>query len=187
MHHRQIVTFLSLSIAALTFGGCQSSHVSQWNGVHSAVAVMHATAGNNVAGWVMFEDVDGGVRVTAEVTGLTPNQKHAFHIHQYGDGRAADGTSAGSHYDPQHTMHHADVNMAMPHHAGDLGNLQADANGRASYNKVIDDITVAGLTSPIIGRGVIIHVGVDQFSQPVGAAGGRMAFGAIGVANPDYK
>ena len=35
------------------------------------------------------------MKVVADIEGLTPGQKHAFHIHQYGDCSAPDGMSAG--------------------------------------------------------------------------------------------
>jgi len=31
---------------------------------------------------------------------------------------------------------------------------------------------------------VIVHVNPDDFSQPVGNAGGRVACGVVGIANP---
>jgi Cu-Zn family superoxide dismutase len=36
----------------------------------------------------------------------------------------------------------------------------------------------------ILGRGLVVHERADDFSQPVGNAGGRVAFAVIGVANP---
>lgn len=46
------------------------------------------------------------MKVIADVTGLTPG-KHGFHIHQYGDCSAADGTSAGGHFNPMDEKHGA--------------------------------------------------------------------------------
>ena len=69
-------------------------------------------------------------------------------------------------------------------HAGDLGNLTADNDGKAHYEITVSNISVAGMKNPIIGRGVIVHAKVDDGSQPVGNAGGRIACGVIGVANP---
>ncbi|MCP5412982.1 MAG: superoxide dismutase family protein, partial [Alphaproteobacteria bacterium] len=67
-------------------------------------------------------------------------------------------------------------------HAGDLGNLTADATGKATYEIVVDNISIAGPHNPILGRGVIIHAKPDDGGQPVGNAGGRIACGVIGVA-----
>ena len=159
-------------------------HVDRWEAIRTAVAVIHPTEGNQVSGTVWFTDTDDGVRVQADISGLYPGSKHGFHIHRFGDGTARDATSAGGHYDPEGTNHHARPNAPTPHHAGDLGNLQADASGHAQYDCVIHGITVAGMTDAIIGRGVIIHAEADQFDQPTGSAGARIGFGCIGVANP---
>jgi len=172
--------------SSLAAGGCASmQHASAWSGVHRAVAVVRPTEGSGVRGVVRFEDVDGGVRVTADIDGLQPNAKHAFHIHEYGDATAPDGTSAGSHYDPGRTEHHDRANAEPPHHAGDLGNLDADASGHAHYDRVIRGVSVAGMTDPIVGRCVIIHTKADDFGQPTGNAGGRIAIGVIGIAKPE--
>src|SRR5947207_13716442 len=44
-----------------------------------AVAVLHPTAGSKVSGTVTFTEEADGVRVRAEITGLTPGN-HGFHI-----------------------------------------------------------------------------------------------------------
>ncbi|MFG0331521.1 MAG: superoxide dismutase family protein [Phycisphaerales bacterium] len=171
--------------AVVLLGGCATTeHANQWEGVNEAVAVIHSTEGHAVSGVVRFTDAPNGVRVVARVEGLNPNQLHGFHIHEFGDCTAPDGTSAGDHYDPIGSAHHAKPNAEDAHHAGDLGNLQANAQGVAEYDRVIEDISVAGLMNPIIGRSVIIHAEPDSFIQPTGGAGGRIACGVIGVANP---
>jgi len=147
------------------------------------VAVMHATEGNSARGVVTFTQAADGVRVVVDVTGLSPNGKHAIHVHQYGDARAADGTSAGGHYNPQGHPHDLPGSQ-QPRHAGDLGNLTADYNGIAHYEITVDNITLDGEHNPIIGRGVIIHAKVDDGGQPTGNAGSRIAIGVIGVAKP---
>lgn len=146
----------------------------------NAVAVLHPTEGNKVKGWVKFEQTNAGVKVTAHVEGLKPNSKHGFHIHEFGDCSAPDGTSAGGHYNPEGHEH------ALPdgktRHAGDLGNLEANAQGMAHYEMVVANISVSGEKNPILGRGVIVHAQPDDGSQPVGNAGARLACGVIGVA-----
>jgi Cu-Zn family superoxide dismutase len=181
---RAVLTFAVLSLVAI---GCQSSsdvaEVSEGHGTaanepaSALVAVVHPLQGSGVNGVVRFEAVEGGVAVTAEMTGL-PAGKHGFHIHQYGDCTSADGTSAGGHFNPagvEHSGPDADVR-----HMGDLGNIESDGNvAILSYvDKAID-------LSLILGRGVIVHEKADDLaSQPTGAAGGRLGCGVIGVANP---
>jgi Cu-Zn family superoxide dismutase len=145
-----------------------------------AVAVVHPTENGEATGHVTFTKEEEGVRVQGEFEGLNEG-KHGFHIHQYGDCRAADGTSAGGHYNPANNPHAGPD--AESRHVGDMGNLEANANGNASINYVDNTITLNGPES-IMGRGIVIHGGEDDLeSQPTGAAGQRMGCGVIGVAN----
>src|SRR5437660_12473924 len=95
----------------------------------TAVAVLHPTAGQQCHGIVRFSEQGGSVRVVADLEGLNPGQKHAFHIHQYGDCSSADGMSAGGHYNPEGHQH--GLPETENRHAGDLGNVQADDQGKA--------------------------------------------------------
>lgn len=150
-----------------------------------AIAVLNSTSASKCHGVVKFIQDGDVVKVVADIEGLTPGQKHAFHIHQYGDVTSADGSSAGGHYNPQGHQHGLpDQDM---HHAGDLGNLQADNDGKVHYEITVKDVTVAGMKNPIIGRGVVVHAKVDDGGQPVGNAGARIACGVIGVGNPGGK
>ena len=158
----------------------QKEHVSQWTSINSAVCVLHATEGNSVTGHVRFKQTGKSVKVVAQVSGLTPNQKHGFHIHELGDISAADGTSAGDHYDPDAAAH--SLPPVNPRHAGDLGNLEADAKGEANYKMTVNNISIAGLKNPIIGRAIIVHAKPDDGGQPTGNAGARIAQGVIGIA-----
>ena len=176
---RGVILFLS-TLTALCLAGCNASH---GDGGHPkvglAVCVLHPTEGNKVEGIVTFEQHDGYVLVKAEVTGLTPG-KHGFHIHQWGDVGANDGTKTGGHFNPEDHPHARPE--AGKRHAGDLGNLEADKTGRATYEYKDKVIALHGAHS-IIGRGLIVHAGEDDLtSQPTGAAGARVAQGVIGVA-----
>lgn len=174
-------------IALLSSCGGGSSEYQDPTGseLTSAVAVLNPTDGSNTRGVVYFNTMeDGKVRVVADISGLTPNSYHGFHIHEYGDLSAADGTSAGGHYNPEGHEHGAPG--IGNHHAGDLGNVEADAMGNARKEMTVDFITVNGSDNPILGRGIILHAGEDDLvSQPTGAAGARIAQGVIGVANPE--
>jgi Cu-Zn family superoxide dismutase len=144
-----------------------------------AVAVLSPTAGSAVRGTVTFTVAQGGVRITAQLEGLAPGD-HGFHVHEFGDCTAADGTSAGGHFNPAGAPHAGPD--AGTRHVGDLGNLSADTQGMASYDRVDRTVTLDGPHS-VIGRGVIVHAGADDLaSQPTGNAGGRVACGVIGVA-----
>lgn len=144
-----------------------------------AIVVLSPTEGNDVHGTVNFTAVEGGVKIVADVTGLTPG-KHGFHIHQFGDCSMLNGKSAGGHFNPEGTKHGAPD--AAERHVGDLGNLTADDKGVAHLEMTDKMISFSGKHS-IIGRGVIVHAGADDLtSQPTGAAGARVACGTIGIA-----
>ncbi len=148
--------------------------------ITAAVAVLQPTEGNDVHGIVSFTQIEDGIKIVADVEGLSVG-KHGFHIHEYGDCSSPDGTSAGGHFNPENMPHGAPADMER--HAGDLGNLEANADGKAHYERIDNHISFSGSHS-IIGLAVIIHEGEDDFiSQPTGNAGSRVACGIIGVAN----
>ena len=151
--------------------------------VHEAIAVVQPTKGHTAKGVVHFSEMDGKLRITIDLEGLEPNTSHGFHIHQYGDSSAEDGTSTGGHFAPDGHRHGAPD--AVEHHAGDLGNVRSDANGNVHQEMTVDFITIAGPKNPILGRAVILHEGEDDLtSQPTGAAGARIGYGVIGIAKP---
>jgi Cu-Zn family superoxide dismutase len=147
--------------------------------IAAAVAVLTPTKGNEVHGTVRFTKVEGGVRIVADVTGLTPGL-HGFHVHEFGDASSSDGSAAGGHFNPAHTAHGGPA--AAERHAGDFGNLEADASGHATLDRVDAALELDGPQS-IIGHGVIVHAAADDLkTQPTGNAGGRVACGVIGIA-----
>jgi superoxide dismutase, Cu-Zn family len=177
------VKVLGLAALVALLGGCGAfRHKSQWESVDELVAVIRPTQGNECRGTVRFTQVDNGVRITADIQGLKPNAQHAFHVHEFGDATSADGTSAGDHYNPQKMAHGRPEDEHR--HAGDFGNLQADGEGKARYERVDTVISLVGLKNPIIGRAVIVHAGQDKFVQPTGDAGPRIGIGIIGIARP---
>jgi Cu-Zn family superoxide dismutase len=145
----------------------------------TAVAVLIPTQGNEVHGTVRFTKVANGVRVVADITGLKPGD-HGFHVHEFGDASSADGTAAGGHFNPAKETHGSP--SADHRHAGDLGNIKADASGHATADYVDAKLSFEGSGS-ILGRGVVVHANADDLTtQPTGNAGGRVAVGVIGVA-----
>ncbi|GAC1448780.1 MAG: hypothetical protein NVSMB9_32280 [Isosphaeraceae bacterium] len=149
-------------------------------GTTKAIAVLHPTKlGKEAAGTVTFTKVQGGVRVVAEVRGLTPGL-HGFHIHEFGDTSSPDAMSAGGHFNPAKVDHGAP--KAGKRHVGDLGNIEANARGVARLDYVDPQLALHGAHS-ILGRGLIVHEKPDDLkTQPTGNAGGRVAAGVIGVA-----
>jgi Cu-Zn family superoxide dismutase len=160
-----------------------AAHAGAWKSVDRAVAVLSPTAGSTVYGVLHFVESEGKVQITGEVRGLEPHQTHAMHAHQWGDISSADGSAAGGHYNPAGHPH--GLPNGDERHAGDFGNIQADENGLAQVDLTVDNITIAGIKNPIIGRGLIVHAQADDGGQPTGNAGGRIAQGVIGIANPE--
>ena len=115
-----------------------------------------------------------------DLTDLPPGL-HGFHVHQLGDLREG-CKSACSHYNPDGRTHGGPT--GTDRHAGDLGNILADAEGRC-VSRVIADVCL----DDIIGRMLVIHddeddlgLGGDDESLKTGNAGTRIACGVIGRA-----
>jgi len=149
-------------------------------GSSKGISVLQASAGNKVSGTVTFTPLTDGVRVHAEIGGLTPG-KHGFHIHEFGDCSAADFSSAGAHFNPTNQPHAGPDTGAR--HEGDMGNVEADASGNAKLDYVDHQITLTDDAKSAIGRSVVVHAKPDDLkTQPSGDAGGRIACGVIGWA-----
>lgn len=149
--------------------------------VTRAVAKLEPTEGSKVSGVIMFEKTGEGVHVTGKIEGLTPG-KHGFHIHEFGDITSADGKAAGGHFNPSGAPH-AGMDAEM-RHEGDMGNVEADADGVANVDVTNPMLSFEGKNS-ILGRGLVVHAGTDDLkSQPSGDAGARAAVAVIGVAGP---
>jgi Cu-Zn family superoxide dismutase len=144
----------------------------------AAVAVLQPSKGSQVKGVITFTKTEGGIKVEGEITGLTPG-KHGFHVHEFGDITSPDGTSAGGHFNPTGEPHAGPD--ADKRHAGDFGNVEADASGTAKVSFLDKKISFEG-SNNILGRGLVVHAKPDDLkSQPSGDAGDRVGVGVIGV------
>lgn len=144
--------------------------------VESIAFKMEPKSDSNVAGEVNFTDENGKVVMKATFSGLTPGE-HAIHIHDKADCSAADGTSTGGHWNPT-AEPHGKWGETAGYHRGDIGNFTADADGNATVEFTTDlwCIGCEDETRNIVGKAVIVHQGVDDFtSQPSGAAGARIS------------
>jgi Cu-Zn family superoxide dismutase len=168
---------LSALIAGVVLAGC-SRKIAEVE-VKEALAVVNPTEGSKVNGTVSFAKDGKGVRISANIEGLSPGL-HGFHIHEFGNCGSPDANSAGGHFNPT-DMPHAGP-KAEKRHLGDLGNLEVDKNGMAKLEVTDDLISLEGPKS-IVGRSVIIHARADDFkTQPTGGAGARVACGVIGIS-----
>lgn len=171
-------TASALMLGALLLAGCASYGPAP----QAAVAELKPTQGNQVWGTVTFTPKGEQLVMEARVRGLTPGL-HGFHVHEKGDCSAPDGTSTGGHFNPHGKKHgnHGD----SEHHAGDFGNLNADASGNATLQLTL----VAGQLSldknaanSVVGRGLIVHADPDDHkTQPTGNSGKRVACGVVAL------
>ena len=147
-------------------------------GPAKATVKLAPTANQTARGEVTFTQEAGGVKVVGSFSGLVFGE-HGFHVHEKGDCSAPDGASAGAHFNPTTQPHGA--RDAAARHVGDLGNLKADPYGLARVDFVDPKLSLSG-PNGIIGKAVIIHEKVDDYSQPSGNAGARQACGVIEAA-----
>ena len=179
-YHRAIIVI----VAAAFLGACASDTDKTTGQIRAAaskskptaIAVLSPAPNGQVKGQVTFVQEDEGVRVTANIEGLTPG-KHGFHIHEKGDCSAPDFSSAGGHFNPGHTQHGAPTDPM--HHGGDFGNIEANDQGVARFERVFNWLSMSG-TNSILNHAVIVHDKPDDLkTQPTGNAGGRVACGVI--------
>ena len=95
-------------------------------------------------------------------------------------------TTAGPHWNPEGVTH-GGPGKEVRHH-GDLGNIEAGADGKGTLTLTDDRLQLCGPNS-IIGRSMVCHAGIDdlgegghELSPTTGNAGGRLACGVIGLS-----
>ncbi|CAN5211303.1 hypothetical protein BH11MYX1_BH11MYX1_31680 [soil metagenome] len=143
-----------------------------------ATATMAGTAKyKTVKGTVEFKETPDGIEVTANLEGLKKGD-HGFHIHEKGDCSAPDAMSAGGHFNPTNMKHGAPD--GTEHHEGDMGNVTAEKDGKATKTFTLKGATLGEGDTSIAGKGFIIHAKPDDMkTQPTGNAGDRVACGVI--------
>jgi len=168
-----------VALGVLALSACASAPVEPLR----ATAQLKPTKGNHAFGEVTFEQVGDKVHVLANLRGLGSGQEHGFHIHEVGDCSSGDGTSTKGHFNPFGKAHGRAG--AGEHHAGDLPSLKGSvgkgkAGGHGKLDVMLEGITVASGPASIVGRGLIIHAGPDDYkTQPTGNSGARIACGVI--------
>ena len=127
-------------------------------------------------------------------------------VYRFGDISDPKGLATGGHFNPFNATHACEDSEVR--HAGDIGNVQADAEGKVIVTKYVKASLIPGEPDSIFGRGVIVHekadgnyrnytyfdlpfwmemilnhsIRTDCVTQPTGNAGGRFAQGVIGFA-----
>jgi Cu-Zn family superoxide dismutase len=145
--------------------------------VHLALA---PTAGHTAAGMLMLSDTDDGVAIEGRITGLEPDSRLGFHVHEVGDCSAPDASSAGEHFNPTKQPHGDPDDDER--HLGDLPNLDVNDDGEATVDVTLDGVSLDRADRPSIrNRAIVVHAEEDDYeTQPSGASGARVACGVIG-------
>jgi len=131
------------------------------------------------------QSLDSPTVIKGNLTGLKKNAKHGFHIHEFGD--LSEGCkTAGAHYNPTGASHGGPDDEGR--HVGDLGNIQSDEKGNASYERSDNLISLLGKYS-VIGRSCVVHEDEDDLgrgsfpdSKTTGHSGARIACGVIALS-----
>lgn len=152
--------------------------------------------GSGIAGTVELREVanaqkvQGGfdtgtrrVEIKVRVSGLTPGA-HGFHLHAVGKCEP-DFAAAGGHFDPGPSSN-TDADANHPFHMGDMPNLVAGADGKASLTTTTTRVTLSPGPISVFdadGTAIIVHGNPDQgkTGEPKsGLSGGpRVACGVI--------
>ena len=168
---------LAVAIIVAFVIGCKTN--SNSSDTKKLEITFESKSNSNVSGTATFVEKNGQVIFVAKLAGLQPGI-HAIHIHEKSDCSAADGSSAGGHWNPTFKKH--GKWGVGEYHKGDIGNFTADAKGNGTITLTTDEWNI-GSGDPakdILGKGLIVHQGTDDFtSQPSGNAGARVACSAI--------
>lgn len=143
-------------------------------GAKGAAATLQNSAGDKV-GTVTLSDMGDHLMGKIEVSGLTPGP-HGVHIHAVGKCDAPDFASAGGHLNPDGKQH--GLENPAGSHQGDLPQLVADADGKASLQFTARSSMAALLDAD--GAAFVVHAGPDdQKTDPSGNSGGRILCGVF--------
>jgi Cu-Zn family superoxide dismutase len=131
-------------------------------------------------GTAVFSPADGGVKIDIDVAQLPPGT-HGVHIHAVGKCEGPDFKTAGGHFNPSAKEHGKD-NPKGPH-AGDLMNIEVEANGHAKASLSDSLVTLGDGPNSLFhegGSALVIHEKVDDYkTDPSGNSGTRIACGVI--------
>jgi Cu-Zn family superoxide dismutase len=127
------------------------------------------------------------VTLKLRVTGVSPNSIHGFHVHALGN-LTAGCVSAGGHFNPTGAPHGGPADPEGSRHAGDLGNVLANADGVIEATLTDSHISLLAGERSVIGRALVLHADADDLgrggfpdSLTTGHAGARIACGVVGL------
>ncbi|WP_461053982.1 superoxide dismutase family protein [Spirosoma arcticum] len=180
-------TFYVWSGVALLFAGllgcADHNPQSPTTVVATATVDLVNTSGSPVGSAVLTQAASGEVTINLTVSGL-PRGPHGIHFHEVGvaDPKASPPfSSSGEHYNPAARKH----GFANPQgtHAGDLQNIEVDAQGKGTLLTTTDRVTLTDGANTLLdgnGSSLIIHANTDDYvTDPAGNTGGRIAGGVL--------
>lgn len=142
--------------------------------------VFNDTAVTGTATFSQMNDED--VTLTLDITVPSrANKSVAVHLHLMSDCGNNAGNAMG-HWNPTNANHGKFGSSSF--HLGDIGNISLDAQGHASFTMTTNAWNINGsdATRNIVGRSVMIHSGVDDYTtQPSGNSGTKIGCGGIQV------
>lgn len=170
---------LSVGLASLIMSCADHSTVTR----AAATAALVNTSGTNIGTATLTENNSGVVTLVVSVSGLSQGA-HGIHFHEVGvaDPKASPAFStSGEHYNPASKKH--GISNPQGTHAGDLANLEVDAQGIGRLSTTTDRISLTDGAATLFdanGSSLIIHANADdQVSDPSGNSGGRVAGGVV--------
>ena len=187
--HSVIILASAVALAGATVAARQAAPKAAAPSASGAGIVRaHADIkGEGITGTADFVESQQGngriVNITVTVSGLKPGN-HGFHLHAVGK-CAPDFAAAGGHFDPG-PAGNADPDANHPFHSGDVPQLTAAANGKATMKVATSRVTLSDGPVSLFdadGSAVIVHGNPDQGitgESKSGVSGGpRVACGVI--------
>lgn len=146
-----------------------------------AKADLFETADSSKAmGMAKFYDVgNGDIKMQLDINyPAKAKSSVAVHFHEHGD-CGNKGENAHGHWNPTGEKH--GKWGSAQYHSGDIGNIELDSTGLGSVTITTNRWSISDTSkNNIIGRGIIIHGGVDDYTtQPTGNSGARIGCGII--------
>ena len=163
----KIFVYLSLMATGIFFGCAEEEEPNRVLAQASLSRVANITdttysIGSEVAGTATVESLERGVRLNILVQGLTPNSRHAVHIH------LGSCEAPGAHWNQASEESFCEamslgVTWARPK-AGDVGNVNTDAQGNGALTIETDLWSVgSGDEKDIMGAVIIVHERGEEF------------------------
>jgi Cu-Zn family superoxide dismutase len=172
MRNFLVITLLSMATMAISCSAQKDTEVAE--------AKLATTADAKDMGTAKFYKLDDGkIRMDLVINyPARADSTVAVHFHEHGDCGNM-GENAHGHWNPT-KENHGKWDSAV-HHSGDIGNIQLDSKGHGEISVTTDRWSIVeNDLKNIIGRGIIVHGGTDDYTtQPTGNSGPRVGCGVI--------